>query len=389
MVVTPAPDRGRETPVAAAPSGDVSPAFWRNRRVFVTGITGFKGSWLAEWLLRMGAVVRGFSLEPDRTGLPDGQPTHFDQLGLAGRLDHQVGDIRDRGRLAEAVADFKPHVVIHMAAQALVRASYADPVATYATNVMGTVHLLEACRHSPDLRSIVVVSSDKCYENREWIWGYRESDPMGGYDPYSNSKGCTELVAAAYRQSFFPLDRHAQHGIVLASARAGNVVGGGDWSPDRLIPDAMRALLDGTTLIVRSPKAVRPWQHVLEPLRGYLMLAEACIERGPEVGHGWNFGPADDLTLTVEDLMERLAAGLEGFRWDARPDPQSPHEATMLRLDCALARSKLGWRPRIGSRELIDMTMAWYRHSAAHAHDAQAAVTVEQIRRYGEGHGEH
>jgi CDP-glucose 4,6-dehydratase len=351
---------------AAYPTED----FWRGRRVFVTGHTGFKGSWLTCWLLQMGAEVRGFARPASRDGVPGGagRQSLFEELELAAHMDHVEGDIRDAEALRQAVADFDPEVVIHMAAQPLVRLSYAAPVETYATNVMGTVHLLEACRTSaPSVRSIVVVSSDKCYENREQIWGYRESDPMGGHDPYSNSKGCTELVTASYRNSFFHtapqlVDRHP---VAVASARAGNVIGGGDWSLDRLIPDAMRALASGQTLAIRHPNALRPWQHVLDPIAGYLLLAERGWASPERFAQGWNFGPADHMTLSVGEVITSLGDMLgPAFKWCQEPG-DGLHEATILRLDCAAAREFLGWCPQLDAAQMLNWTAEWYRGSTA------------------------
>lgn len=347
-----------------------SEAFWRGRRVFVTGHTGFKGSWLTSWLLQMQAEVRGFALPPSRDGVPDcdGYQSLFEELELAARMDHVAGDIRDADALRHAVAAFDPEVVIHMAAQPLVRLSYTAPVETYATNVMGTVHLLEACRTSaPSLRSVVVVSSDKCYENREQIWGYRESDPMGGHDPYSNSKGCTELVTAAYRNSYFQQasEGGSRHRVALASARAGNVIGGGDWSLDRLIPDAMRAFASGQTLSIRHPDALRPWQHVLDPIAGYLLLAERGWAAPERFSQGWNFGPADHMTLSVGEVIAALGDTLgPGFNWRQEPG-DGLHEATLLRLDCAAAREYLAWRPQLDAADMLSWTAEWHRGATA------------------------
>lgn len=354
-----------------------SAGFWANRRVFVTGHTGFKGTWLCEWLLAMGASLRGYALAPEGAGVPRGRVPFFDEMGLAGRMDHILGDVRDGAALAAAMAGFRPEVVIHMAAQPLVRRSYADPVETYSTNVMGTVNLLQACRGLPGLRSVVIVTSDKCYENREQIWGYREGDAMGGHDPYSNSKGCAELVTAAFRKSFFPPGRIAAHGVAVSSGRAGNVIGGGDWSVDRLVPDAMRALAAGEELVIRKPEAVRPWQHVLEPLSGYLRLARHSFDAPELCAQGWNFGPADDMNLAVADVVGALAARIgDRFRWRAAPSPDDPHEATLLKLDCTAARQWLGWAPRFDGRAMIAMTADWY---AAPDPEARRACVAAQI----------
>ncbi|WP_037256047.1 CDP-glucose 4,6-dehydratase [Roseobacter sp. SK209-2-6] len=356
------------------------PSFWHGRRVFVTGHTGFKGSWLTAWLLQMQAQVRGFALPPTLEGVPEGRQSFFDELGLAAEIDHVPGDIRDQAALHQAVQAFDPEIVIHMAAQPLVRYSYAAPVETYATNVMGTVHLLEACRTAaPSLRSIVVVSSDKCYENREQIWGYRESDPMGGHDPYSNSKGCTELVTASYRSSYFPPERQQEHGVTLASGRAGNVIGGGDWSPDRIVPDAMRAFAMGGTLHLRNPGALRPWQHVLDPLAGYLRLAEMGFSAPELCARGWNFGPDDQMTLSVEEIVTGFAQTLgPAFRWDSQAG-DGLHEAHLLKLDCTAARQLLGWQPQLDAAEMTRWTADWYEGQTP---EQRCAVTAEQITAY-------
>ncbi|OED49929.1 CDP-glucose 4,6-dehydratase [Rhodobacteraceae bacterium (ex Bugula neritina AB1)] len=346
----------------------------------MTGHTGFKGSWLTAWLLQMQAQVCGFALPPSMAGVPEGRQSFFDELGLAAQIDHVPGDLRDQNALQKAVKAFDPEIVIHMAAQPLVRHSYAAPVETYATNVMGTVHLLEACRTvAPSLRSVVVVSSDKCYENREQIWGYRESDAMGGHDPYSASKGCTELVTASYRNSYFPPDRLQEHGVMLASGRAGNVIGGGDWSPDRIVPDAMRAFTAGQTLRLRHPGALRPWQHVLEPLAGYLRLAEMGVSAPGDCARGWNFGPADEMNLSVEEMISGFAATLgPGFQWTSQPD-SALHEATLLKLDCSAACQLLGWQPQLDADLMMAWTAEWYNGQTPE----QRATTVgRQITDY-------
>jgi len=324
------------------------------RHVLLTGHTGFKGAWLALWLARLGARVTGVALPPDQ---PNG-------IWTAARLDDLVdsrfADIRDSAALTAAIGDVDADVVIHMAAQPLVRASYADPVGTFATNVMGTAHVLEAARRMPSLRAAVVVTSDKCYDNREWVWGYRECDPMGGKDPYSASKGCTELLTASWRASFF----QAPDGPRIASVRAGNVIGGGDWSEDRLIPDFMRAAFGKTELSIRNPRSIRPWQHVLEPLGGYLTLAAGML--GPEadqLADGWNFGPDPGGVADVGHVCQMLCD-----RWPGQGSPRlslaqsndAPHEAGVLRLDSTKAASRLGWRPRLELERTLDITAAWY-----------------------------
>jgi len=323
--------------------------FWKDRRVFITGHTGFKGSWLSLWLQSMGAEIRGFSLPAPTT------PALFYEARVALGMDLLEGDIRDGAALRSALVDFRPEVVIHMAAQPLVRLSYAAPAETYATNVMGTVNLLEAVRASSSVRSVVNITTDKCYENREWVWGYRETDPMGGHDPYSSSKGCAELVTAAYRQSFLQIGQAA-----LASARAGNVIGGGDWAFDRLVPDVLRAFEKGQPVILRNPQATRPWQHVLEPLLGYLRLAERLHAEGQRFAEGWNFGPADRDARPVEWIVRRLAETWgAGACWTVEADAQL-HEAQYLKLDCSKAHQRLAWTPRWSLEEALERVVRWH-----------------------------
>jgi CDP-glucose 4,6-dehydratase len=343
-----------------------SPPFWRGKRVFVTGHTGFKGAWLALWLTDLGAEVTGYSLPPPT------DPSLFDVARVRGRVWHVEGDVRDEAALARAVREAQPEIVFHLAAQSLVRLSYDEPVATYATNVMGTVNLLEAVRRRDGVRALVCVTSDKCYENRETPRPYREDDAMGGYDPYSSSKGCAELVTAAYRRSFF-----SGGGAAVATARAGNVIGGGDWAKDRLVPDLLNGFAAGDRPLIRFPSAVRPWQHVLEPLAGYLRLAEALWE-GDSAADGWNFGPDEIDARPVGWIADRLAALWgEGAAWETTGEPQ-PHEAHVLRLDCAKARRELSWRPVWALDEALRRTVAWRR-----ALDGGADMTdfsLQQIR---------
>jgi len=328
----------------------IEPAFWRGKRVFLTGHTGFKGGWLSLILGLVGAEVHGFALPPKR---PDGM---FGAAGVAADVHHVIGDIRDRAALATAIRAASPAIIIHMAAQPVLRLSYAEPVETYATNVMGTVHVLEAARGLPNLQAVLVVTSDKCYENLNWPWGYRETDPLGGHDPYSNSKACAELVIDAYRRSFF-----AAGGPAVGSARAGNVIGGGDWAQDRLVPDAMRAFAAGQPLLVRHPGAVRPWQHVLDPLLGYMLLVQHLVSRGRPFAEGWNFGPNEAGEVTVRTVIEELAKLWgEGAAWRHDDDGTNPHEAAYLRLDCSKARQKLGWRPLISFDQALQLTVDWY-----------------------------
>jgi len=328
----------------------VNPEFWRGKSVLMTGHTGFKGSWLALWLEAMGARVHGVALEPPT------DPALFRVLGLAqGLASHTIADIRDLDRLRAAMQAAEPAVVLHLAAQSLVRESYAAPIETFSTNVLGTANLLEAARDIGSVRVIVNVTTDKCYRNREWPWPYRENDPLGGHDPYSSSKACAELVSAAYRDSFL-----GAAGIAVATARAGNVIGGGDWAADRLIPDFLRAVANGTTLRVRSPAATRPWQHVLEPLSGYLVLAERLWDEPEAYAEAWNFGPGDSDARTVGWVLDQLVAATPGSDWI--PDAQEhPHEAASLRLDSSKARIRLGWGPRWPLPVAIARTLDWFR----------------------------
>ncbi|PAX06429.1 CDP-glucose 4,6-dehydratase [Sphingomonas lenta] len=343
--------------------------------MLVTGHSGFKGAWLALWLHRLGAEVTGLSLPPPT------EPSLFDRSRLAELVDHVEGDIRDPAVVDAAVARARPEVVFHLAAQPIVRTSYLQPVETYATNVMGTVHLLDAARRLGGVRAFVCVTTDKCYENREWVWPYRESDSMGGFDPYSSSKGAAELAVAAYRRSFFPPDAMAGGGTGLASVRAGNVVGGGDWAVDRLLPDLVRAFERGEAPVIRNPGAVRPWQHVLEALGGYLLIAERLMAGDAEVSNAWNFGPLDEDARAVSWIVERMRE-----RWGDAPMAifeqvaGSPHEAHLLRLDCSKARAVLGWRPRLRLAEALDWIVDWHKRvgSGADARD----VTLEQIASY-------
>lgn len=329
--------------------------FWQGRRVFITGHTGFKGGWLSLWLQSLGAEVTGYALEAPT------KPSLFEVANISEGMCSHIGDVRDLDHLLRAIKEARPEVVFHMAAQPLVRRSYVNPVETYATNVMGTVHVLEAVRQTEDVRVVMNVTSDKCYENREWVWGYRESEPMGGYDPYSNSKGCAELVTSAYRCSFFNPASYKNHGVALASARAGNVIGGGDWADDRLIPDFMRAILAGRPVIIRSPHAIRPWQHVLEPLSGYLLLAELLWTRGSEFAEAWNFGPHERDAKTVEWIVGHLIQLWgKGASWQL-DDREHPHEAHYLRLDISKARMKLGWQPRWNLETALSSIIEWYR----------------------------
>ena len=352
----------------------VDQAFWSGKTVLLTGHTGFKGSWLSLWLQSLGAEVIGYALPPPT------DPSIFVAANVAEGMTSIEGDVRDFTALANVFEKYRPEIVIHMAAQSLVRHSYANPIETYATNVMGTVHLLEAARLAGGVRVIVNVTSDKCYENREWIWGYRENEPMGGHDPYSNSKGCAELATAAYRNSYFDPKDHAAHGVALASVRAGNVIGGGDWAADRLIPDIMRAIIQGRPVQIRNPNAIRPWQYVLEPLSGYLMLAKKLWEDGAAYSEAWNFGPNDKDAKPVSWIADRLTKTWgKGASW-ALDDGKHPHEAHYLKLDCSKAKSRLEWQPRWHLEKTLDAIVDWHR-----AHQAGKDVreaTLQQIAMY-------
>lgn len=329
--------------------------FWNGRRVFLTGHTGFKGSWLCLWLKALGADVTGYALEPPT------MPSLFEQAAVGDSVRTITADVRDFDRLRRVLDECRPEVVIHMAAQTVVRRGYDDPMETYSTNVMGTVNLFEALRQLRHQCAVVNVTSDKCYENREWVWGYREADRLGGRDPYSNSKACAELVTGAFRDSFFPAEKYPEHGIAVATARAGNVIGGGDWTTCQLIPDLMRAFLAGQTCLIRNPAATRPWQFVLEPLRGYLLLAERLSEHPDVFGTGWNFGPVFEDAKPVSWIADRLA-GLWGIgaNWD-QDGAVHPHEAHALILDASKAKYSLGWSPLLPLDPALEWIVDWYR----------------------------
>ncbi len=345
----------------------VTPDLWRGKRVLVTGHTGFKGGWLCLWLHQLGAEVAGLSL-PAPT-----DPSLFVQTRLDAIIDSRIGDIRDFDTVRGAIDDFRPEIVFHLAAQPLVRYSYDNPVETYATNVMGTVHVLEACRACADVQAVVCITTDKCYENREWVWPYRENDPMGGYDPYSSSKGAAELVISAYRRSY-------PDGAAIASVRAGNVIGGGDWAADRLVPDIIRSLLAGQAPSIRNPASVRPWQHVLEALGGYLLIAERLLQGDHSAAAGWNFGPADEDTRPVGWIVDELLS-----KWDSplgwtKPEGAQPHEAVLLRLDISKARAELGWSPRFRLKQALAQVSEW--HQAVHRGEDARGITLAQIADY-------
>ena len=344
--------------------------FWQGKRVFLTGHTGFKGGWLALWLTSLGAQVRGYALDPNTS------PCLFDALRLGDRMDDVRGDIRNSAALDPAMREFSPEIVFHLAAQPLVRLSYADPIGTYETNVLGTARVLDAVRRTPSVRAVLSITTDKVYENREWLWGYRETDALGGHDPYSSSKACAEIVSAAFRSSYF-----TDSPVALATARAGNVIGGGDWSLDRLLPDLVRGFLSGKPVPIRRPKSIRPWQHVLEPVHGYLTLAERLLSPEAETfATSYNFGPSEEDARPVSWIADHMTKTWgDGASWVLDEDP-SVHEAGYLKLDASRARHDLGWTPRLRLAEALDWLVAWYRAEAAG--EEMQALTLRQIREY-------
>jgi len=356
-------------------------AAYRGRRVFLTGHTGFKGGWLAVWLSELGAEVTGYALPPDT------RPSFFATAGVADCCRHVVGDIRDLAALSRALREARPDFVFHLAAQSLVRRSYEQPLETVETNVMGTAHLLESVRQERLRCAVVVVTSDKCYENQEWVYGYREHEPMGGHDVYSMSKGAAELLVSSYRRSFFPPAELSRHGVALATARAGNVIGGGDWAQDRLVPDIVRALSAGLPVPVRNPGSVRPWQHVLEPVGAYLLLGARLSGTGtdhPErLCEAWNFGPLPDATVSVRQLVERMVHHWGGGSWEDRSDPGAPHEAGLLSLSIEKAQRRLGWKPRWSFEDAVRHTAHWYREAARATSPREVRVlTLGQLQEY-------
>ena len=352
-----------------APLSTVDSSFWIGKRVLLTGHTGFKGSWLSIWLQSMGAELQGLALDPPT------EPSLFVKANVSTGMRSVIGDIRDYDCVLQVVSDFKPEIVIHMAAQPLVRYSYKNPIETYATNVMGTVHLLEAIRQVGSAKVVVNVTTDKCYENKEWAWGYREDEPMGGFDPYSSSKGCSELVTAAFRRSYFQ-----ENGIALASARAGNVIGGGDWAEDRLIPDILRAFEAKEPVIIRNPNSIRPWQHVLEPLSGYLTLAQKLWSNPILYAQGWNFGPRDEDAKPVEWIVKNLAQSWgNGASWNI-DQLENPHEAGYLKLDISKAASMLGWSPRWSLGAALEKIVDW--STEVRNKNNAATVCLSQISEY-------
>ena len=345
----------------------VSQSPWHGRRVMVTGHTGFKGGWLALWLHQLGAEVTGFALAPPT------DPNLFDQARLVDLVTHVHGDIRDAAAFDDALHAAAPEIIFHLAAQPLVRTSYATPVETYATNVMGTVHLLDSARRLDGLAGLVCVTSDKCYDNREWDRPYRETDPMGGHDPYSSSKGAAELAIDSFRRSYFA------DGPLIASVRAGNVIGGGDWADDRLVPDIVRAMLAGDKPQIRAPQSVRPWQHVLDALSGYLAVGERLLAGDRSAATAWNFGPSDDDTQPVEWIVEEMLRAWGAAGWDT-PDAAHPHEAKLLKLDSAKARTELGWTPRLALADALDKVVEWHKAVASGADPRD--VSLDQLRDY-------
>jgi CDP-glucose 4,6-dehydratase len=344
---------------------------YHNREVLVTGHTGFKGSWLALWLSQMGAKITGYSLQPPT------DPNHFQLLDL--KINSVIGDLRDPDKLKAIVMEQQPEIIFHLAAQAIVRASYRDPAETFASNVMGTVNVLEAARACPSVRAVVIVTSDKCYENREWPWGYREIDPLGGYDPYSASKGCAEIVTGCWRNSYFnPKDYGKSHRTLLASARAGNVIGGGDWAADRLVPDIVRATAQSQKVTIRNPQATRPWQHVLEPLSGYLLLGQKLLEGRKEFADAWNFGPSEEENLSVGEIVGQVKELWPKMDYHIEGSPDQPHEAGLLRLDCSKARAQLQWVPAWTGSKAVEKTVAWYKYF----YEAGKILSMDHLHHY-------
>jgi CDP-glucose 4,6-dehydratase len=358
------------------PTVSIDASFWKDRRVFVTGHTGFKGGWLALWLARLGARVSGYALRPPT------DPSLYGDIGLDAELTSTIADIRDVGRLEQALDEARPEIVFHLAAQPLVRRAHAEPVETFATNVMGTAHLLDALRRLDGVMAAVVITSDKVYDNREWVWAYRETDRLGGHEPYGASKACAEIVVDSFREAYFQRSGSGRR-IGLATARAGNVIGGGDWAEDRLVPDAIRAFSAGTTLRLRNPLAERPWQHVLEPLAGYLRLAELLAARPDEISGAWNFGPAGGDSRPVQWVADELVRlwGDEA-RWTL-DNGANPHEARLLAVDSARAAATLGWRAAWSAEQALERTVAWYKaHNTNRSPGALRALCVDQIEEY-------
>ena len=348
--------------------------FWANKKVLITGHTGFKGSWLCLLLNQLGSDVYGYALKPPT------DPNLFELVGIQKFIHSVHGDIRDFQKLKNTIERYRPEIVIHMAAQSLVRESYKNPVETYDINIMGIVHLLEAIRNFNGIKAVVNVTTDKCYENKEWLWGYRENDSMGGFDPYSNSKSCSELISVSFRNSFFNPELYSEHGVALATARAGNVIGGGDWAEDRLVPDIIRSILQGEKVKIRNPYAIRPWQHVLEPLNGYLMLAEKLFTKGPQYAEAWNFGPVEEGSKSVQWIVEKLCKKWgEGASYEIDANPQ-PHEANYLKLDCSKANHLLGWKPRWTMEKALDSIIEFTK--AYQNKEDIKKICIKQISEY-------
>ena len=348
--------------------------FWKDKKVLITGHTGFKGTWLSLWLTSLGANVYGYALAPNTS------PSLFTILDMESKIDHQIGDVRNLDTFKSRVSSVQPDIIIHMAAQPLVRYSYINPVETYETNVMGVVNLFESARVCCSIKVIINVTTDKCYENKEWAWGYREFEAMGGHDPYSSSKGCSELITSAYRSSYFHPDRIGKHGKAIASARAGNVIGGGDWAEDRLIPDIIKSLTEKQEVIIRNPMAIRPWQHVLEPLSGYMLLAQKLWDTPKEYASAWNFGPLDHDVKTVQSIVEYVTANWIDASWRCKSYDEQPHEAKFLKLDISKAKMYLGWQPHWRLETALDNIIEWHKVYACGKE--MVALTLAQIKAY-------
>lgn len=352
----------------------INPSFWMNKKVFLTGHTGFKGSWLSIWLHSMGAIVTGYALKPPTS------PSLFEASGVKELVHSIIGDVRDSYSLEKAMLLAEPEIVIHMAAQPLVRESYIEPVHTYSTNIMGTVHLFESVRKCNSVKVVINVTTDKCYENKEWVWGYRENEPLGGYDPYSSSKACSELVTSSYRNSYFNPREYSSHGVAIASVRAGNVIGGGDWTEGRLLPDCVSALINNQPITIRNPNSIRPWQHVLEPLSGYLILAEYLYKDGSNFAEAWNFGPRDEDVKNVEWIVKKMVND-----WDVQAsykidEGNHPHEANYLKLDSSKAKMKLGWYPRWNIETTLEKIISWYKDNKDN--ESTRDICLSQIEDY-------
>lgn len=361
---------------------------YEGKKVLVTGHTGFKGSWLSIWLTELGAKVIGYSLEPPT------EPNLFEAINLKDKITHIIGDVRDERHLLSVFEKYQPIFVFHLAAQPLVKFSYKEPKLTYETNIMGTVNVLEAIRKTRSVRVCIIVTSDKCYENKEWVYGYRETDPMGGYDPYSSSKGCAELVTAAYRSSFFnPEEFGRSHNVALSSVRAGNVIGGGDWGEDRLIPDCVKALSQNKAIVIRNPLSTRPWQYILEPLTGYLLLGTLMYEDGTKYSSAWNFGPNDESIISVEGLVKLVIKHWGGATYTIDASAH-PHEAALLKLDASKASALLGWKPIYDIHEAVKKTINWYKNFYNNSikkeglYEFTASEIWKYVNRMSDEHGE-